>query len=326
MPLNIEASQRKANPVRLRVQWSDTWTSEHDRALAELPEMPRCSHDLFRKLALNPASVRKRFAIVTSGSQPVAVIALRLQTGDWQLITDSAVPWCLFPAIEHFRVAALQSLGIRVVSLQETDVSSLGFTCYPYAIYKADLKSDFERHWRNTGYHKTVRKARNQTPDIEVRIDQSDDLKAVIKFWRETWKDHPEEQTEAAEDVELANLELLQAGEVHVIALALAGRTVGGQILYVHNNDVVEQTHGWDRSLSDLRIGTRIRDAAFQWSAQSGFDHYDLGGGYSYKAEWAPEAGVRYGVAYEPRQRGLVATGKRFGRALAGFSRRNRNH
>src|SRR5690606_24957264 len=49
---------------RLRVDWFDRWHPDLDAALATLPEMPMCPHELYRDLVTNRGPVEKRAALV----------------------------------------------------------------------------------------------------------------------------------------------------------------------------------------------------------------------------------------------------------------------
>ena len=296
-----DLSDQARSLASIKVRWADAWGPEYDHALGALPEMPSCSHELFRKLALNPTGVEKRFALLTRRGKPIAIIGLRKRLDDWFFLTDGAIPWCLFPAIDGEHRAALAAINTTVHCLQRVDPSVYGFrNVTPFAIYRADLKKDFERYWQETGYHRTIMRARRRTSHLRVRVDVPSDFGWVIQSWVERWRDDPEQQVTIGPDALLAGYELLELGRMHVVALADGDRPVAGMTLYVHENDVVEQTIAWDQSLSKLWVGIRIRDAALQWAASKGFRRYDLGGGSEYKGQWAPKDGQRYFAVFQP--------------------------
>jgi hypothetical protein len=285
--------------------------------------MPSCSHELFRKLALNRTGVAKRFALLTRRGEPIAVIGLRKRLDDWFFLTDGVVPWCLFPATDGEHRAALAAVNTTVQCLQRVDPSVYGFrTVIPFATYRADLTKDFEGYWRETGYHRTIMRARRRTSDLAVRVDVPSDFAWVVQSWMKRWRDDPEQQVTIGPDALLAGHELLESGRMHVVALADGDRPVAGMTLYVHENDVVEQTISWDQTLRKSWVGTRIRDAAFQWAATRGFQKYDLGGFSEYKAQWAPKDGQRYFAIFQPASRYVFA---RFCQKASGATERLAN-
>jgi Acetyltransferase (GNAT) domain len=301
-----DLSEQARSLASFKVKWADHWGAEYDDALAALPEMPSCSHELFRKLALNPAEVAKRFALLTRGGEPIAIIGLRKRLDDWLFLTDGAIPWCLFPAIDGEHRAALAAVNTTIHCLQRVDPSVYGFRyVMPFEIYRADLTKDFEGYWRETGYRKEIMTARRRTSDLSVRANVPSDFQWVIQSWMERWRDDPEQQVTIGPDALLAGHELLESGRMHVVALVDGERPVAGMTLYVHENDVVEQIYSWDQSLRKSRVGIRIRDAAFQWAATRGFRRYDLGGGSEYKWQWAPTDGQRYFAVFQPASRYL---------------------
>ena len=295
MSVARDLSDQARSLSSIKVRWSDSWGPEYDHALAALPEMPFCSHELYRKLALNPTSVAKRFALLSRRGEPIAIIGLRRRIADWMFLTDGAVPWCTFPAKDGEQRASLAAINTRIHSLQRVDPSVYGFrNVTPFSVYRADLTKDFERHWRNTDYYRTVKKARSRTQGLCVRVDVPDDLTWVIRAWMDRWHDDPLQEFTIGPDNLLASHELLQSGRMHVVALADGDRLVGGMTLYVHENDVVMQIYAWDQSLAELWLGTRVIDAVFQWAASRGFHGFDLGGYHNYKRKWAPIDGQRY--------------------------------
>ncbi|HWO93739.1 MAG TPA: hypothetical protein VNL92_03155, partial [Dehalococcoidia bacterium] len=95
---------------RLRVRWFDAWHPELDKALATLPEMPTCPHELFRMLMQNPIGARKQTALVTEDGRPVAVVGLRRKHRHWEPVPQDPSPRAVAPAAPGFLVPALRAL------------------------------------------------------------------------------------------------------------------------------------------------------------------------------------------------------------------------
>jgi hypothetical protein len=288
--------------------------------------MERCSHDLFARLARNPAGAEKRFAIVRRNGSPVAVVALRRRLAYWEPVTEGAVPWCLFPALPGEHAAVLRALNLRIQFIRDVHPRHLvPDEIYPYAIYRADLTQDYERHWRDAGHHKTVRQARNKTQGMQARIDHPGDIEWVTKTWMNSWDDSAEGETTAGPDRILGGIELTRAAQFHVVTLVdQQDRPVAGCTFYVHEDSVVAQVLARDESLQASAVGTRLIDETFKWAAAAGFRYMDMGGGHEYKARWAPEAGNRYLVVFRwgplPVRRARTLAGRvrrRLKRALA---------
>jgi CelD/BcsL family acetyltransferase involved in cellulose biosynthesis len=69
---------------------------------------------------------------------------------------------------------------------------------------------------------------------------------------------------------------------------------VAGNTNVVHGQDFVCQTSWRDLDYSAHNVGVRLEELTFRWAQQAGYRFYDLGGGHSYKKQWAPVAGERY--------------------------------
>jgi hypothetical protein len=300
------------------VAWSNTWGPEHDAALRLLPEMERCSHDLFARLARNPSAAKKRFAIVSRDDTPVAVVALRKRQSFWEPVTEAAVPWCLFPALPGDHAAVLQTLNLRVQCIRDVHPEDLNpDEVHPYTVHRAHLSDDIEAYWHKSRHDKTVRAARRKTEDLTVRTNQPGDMEWVVASWVENWKGDRDEQGLAGPDCLLAGLELQRLGEYHVVALADGDELVAGATLYVRSGLMGGQIFTWDRSRAKQWVGTRLMDECFNLARDLGCDTFDLGGVSDYKEKWAPADGERYFAIFKPRPGLLRRT-----RALASRARR----
>jgi hypothetical protein len=285
----------------LRVRWSNAWDEVAEAAQLALPPMPCCSRDLYRALAQNPCSTDKRVAVVFKGGEPTAVVALRRRQLHWELVTDSVVPWCLFPAREGEHARALAALNIPLRLVLDREPDALGPQEWqPYEFFRADLRANYEKHWRDAGHHNSVRQARNKTNTLTVAVDRSGDIRRVTSGWASTWSEDPEQESTSAPDRILAGEALASEGRFHVVTLLDGDHCVAGSTFYVHEDAVILQTVYRELARTKQGVGTRVQDAAFQWAAEAGYRWMDLGGGGSYKGRWAPAHGSRYMAHWTP--------------------------
>jgi hypothetical protein len=170
----------------------------------------------------------------------------------------------------------------------------------PYAFYRANLRENFEEHWRKEDRLYTIRKARKRTAGLKVRWDHPADVDWIVKTWTEMWSDDPAQQTLAAADRLVASRMLLQRGQLHSVALLDGDEPVAGATHVVRGKALLFHCNARDRSRGPQAVGTRVLDETFQWAAANGFESFDLGGGMDYKRWWAPTAGERYHLRFCP--------------------------
>jgi hypothetical protein len=322
-----QISSRLPSSNGIEVLWFDRWSPRLDEALARLPELELCPHDVYRALAQNPATTRKRLALVTHAGEPVAVVCVRRRHTFWEPVLEEAIPFSLFPARPEFLGVALQALGLEIRSGGQP-VVPVGFLpgeATPYLTYRADLTGDFEAHWRKQEQLYTIRKARKRTAGMRFRWDHPDDLDWIVATWLQMWKDDPEQQAFAAgPDRLLASRLLLQRGLLHSVALLDGEVPIAGATHVRLGRTLVFHCTARDRTRDLYNAGTRVLDESFHWAATAGFQSLDMGGGMGYKRRWAPEGEQRYHLTVQPR---AIAAGRELVgklRSLKGYLGRSR--
>ena len=284
----------------LSVRWFDTWHGRLDDALAVLPEMETCPHELFRLLATNPGRTHKRIALVSRNGDPVAVAALRADDRHWKPVTEETTPRSVFPAAPGFLVPALNALGrdLWVSGWEELPGDAAGVRrMVPTGIYRAELATDYEAYWRETGHHKTVRQARNRTIAMTVKVDAPGGLEWNINGWAQRWERTDSDDTR---DRMVAAKYLATTGQYHWLTLHDGDDIVAACSFLEYRGDVISQITHRLLGHEDLKLGTRVFDASFQWAAEAGYRRLDLGGGHDYKGRWAPPDGYRWSLNFCP--------------------------
>lgn len=91
----------------------------------------------------------------------------------------------------------------------------------------------------------------------------------------------------------LAAQYLEKQGHYYSMLLLDHGVPVAGHSFVVHQRDLVAHVTYRQQEYDWYGVSTRLLDLAFHWAAEAGFEKLDLGGGYDYKARWAPQDGER---------------------------------
>lgn len=298
------ASSRIAHVPGLSVRWHASWGPPLDEALAQLPPMANCSHELFRGIAANPSTSPKRHAVVLRGSSPAAVISLRRRQNFWELVTESCVPLCMFPVAPSENPGdIIRALGVEIrLGGVEADPMPLGpWLVTPYVTYQADLRGDFEKHWRSAGRMTQVRKVRKQTEKYAIRVDHPGDVEWHVATSRQMWQTDPQQLYLAADDQMHAWPQLREMGRLHSVVLVEGTDPVASNIMYVDGKRLLGLTLARDKSRVADYIGSRLFDVSFHWGAEAGYDEYDLGGWLDYKRWWAPAGKTKYQVVFRPK-------------------------
>jgi GNAT superfamily N-acetyltransferase len=303
---------------------------ELDAALEHLPEMPTCSHELFRLLATNPARASKRFAlIVAPGGEMIAVVGLRGRHRHWELLCDGAVPMAVAPAAPGRAWEALSALGVYL-RLNEMDaplppLKTVRFVnAAPY--YRIATRSDVDGHWKANGNGRSLKSAQNRCKalgDVRLEVDGPDGAEWIIRNWHEKWKDDPDLETVTTEFVLAAAAYLQPRGRYNSFRLLIDERPVAGLNMFPHDGVMHLQNVYRDPEFEWHGVGTRLIELMFRWAAQSPYEYVDLGCGPGYKARWAEEAGQRFSFSVTPVRLALMRQGlevlrtiRRRGRAL----------
>lgn len=288
------------SPHRLRVRWYDQWHPLLDEALASLPEMQSCPHELFRLLIQNPTLVRKRVGLVTEQGTSVAIVGLR-QKGkhSWEPVTQWIIPGAIFPAKPGYLIPALETVGSEVWvawwRMGEAPSPSR-FIRYIESTptYRADLSSDYERYWRRTSHYKTVVQNRNRCRKFTFAVNLPGSAEWTINNWEAKWRTNPAVADPALSDRIVAAKYLESQGRYFTLSLLDQGVPIGGATLTVHGKDLVAGVIHRDPKYDWYGVGVRLIDLSFSFAAESGFERLDLGGGHEYKKYWAPQEGERW--------------------------------
>jgi GNAT acetyltransferase-like protein len=299
----LEGLQDKGTTRKLRTTWFTGWNPVLDEALAELPEMPTCPHDLYRELSENQSSVPKRLALVTDRGQPVCVVCLRRRDHHWRLVTDGGVaPRSMAPARPDSLYPALASLGVDLwlSSIVEKPPAAWTRSLTSHPFYRISLSTDYERYWRESGHRETLRRARSQLREgFSFEVDQPGAAEWTIEGWKQKWGDSASSEASSASDRVVAARYFQKRGRFHSVRLLRNGEPIAGHSALVlgDNGLLILSTH----RLPEFRsAGTRLYELLFHWAAEAGFDNIDLGTGDAYKMRWAPEAGVRWSFNIAP--------------------------
>jgi hypothetical protein len=318
---------------KLRVRWFRDWSPELDQGLRALPEMPRCPHELFQLVARNRTPLPKIMALVTDAGEPVAVAALRARRGHWESITEDGIsPRNVMPAREGYLFPVLKALRKEVmVASWDAGEPPREWASNPWSapVYKIDLRSDFEAHWRRPGpLHQALNRGRKRTQGFTFEVDSPGSVEWVIGAWTEQWAGHPDQETITAGDRLLAAQYLQARGLMHAFVLRDGERPVAGRITAVVGDDLVDLVVARDKEYEHRYVGHRSLDLVTHWAAQAGFARFDLGGFHQHKSQWAPQDGVRWMFSVSPahlrarrRAESLARTGLRPLRRLISAAR-----
>ena len=298
---------RRVEPRRgrhLEVAWFDGWHHVLDNALHELPEMEHCPHELFRLIMQNPSSTPKRIALVMKGDDPVAVIGLRKKGRHWLPAIQGIIPECIAPARDGYLFPALGALGVDVRisgSAAKPPMPARNAVAVPE--YSIDCQGDFEKYWRESGYMKTIRLARNRTKTFSFEVDRPGSAALVVANWAEQWRDHPDQQTITASDLAVAAE--YPGSRWHSFLLFDGDVPTAGLDCLVRGNDLAAIVMFRDKKYDWHCVGTRILDLAVQWAAEHGLARFEMGGWYTYKGKWAPQSGEHWDSRVSPLRQHL---------------------
>lgn len=314
-PLRIADSVASPRVSRraLRVEWFDGWHATLDEALAELPEMETCPHELLRTLATSPSQTRKRTALVTHRGSPAALVCLRRKQWHWEPVGQWVTPYSIAPVRDGYLFPALAALGVdvRLEACQErppTWATVNGVSSTP--VYKMHRTADFERYWRETGQLGAIRPAQRRAKRFQFVVDRPGAAAWTISNWAEKWRDHPYQETIVAEDQLIAAEYYQNRGQYHTFELLDGERPTVGYTFFAHRRDILFLHTYRDPAYDRYRVGTRAMQLIFEWAAaRPELEKIDLGSHHAYKAGWAPQDGEEWSYNVSPlpiRARRLV--------------------
>ena len=291
----------------LTVRWFDEWSPVLEKGLRELPESTECPRSMLAALMKNPSRARKCAALVTEGDRPVAVIVLRrIGAMRWDTVGGGGVaPRFVAHALDGYLFPALSALGVNVhVPTQPQQPPGRwvqGMVAHP--VFQIPLTSDFRSHWKATGHLNTVRRARKRTQGMIVELDGPGAPEWVIRGWAGYWRTRA---TASEDDLVLASQHYKEMGRFHTIRLLDGREPVSGSTWLVLNEGVLLVSTFTQPEYRWHGAGTRSLETVFEWAADAGFKHLDMGVGHDYKSRWAPANGTRW--SYDVRPWHLQAT------------------
>lgn len=331
---NISSRVRGRRP--LSVRWFNTWHADLDAALAALPEMPTCPHDLFRILMETPAPAVKRTALVMDDGEPIAVVGLRRRKQHWLLITDMVTPFSFAPAAPGRLIDALAALGLYLRIADWHDAVPAGPNMHfveRRTSYRVPTRVDLNAFWKTRGTTNmaTMRKARNRCDrlgKVELEVDAPGAAAWTINKWSEKWSGHPYSLTSATGEILAAADWLSARGLYHSFRLVIDGEPVAGVNL-LDQGDVAHALSSYrDPRYAKSGTGVRLDELVYRWAASSPYSYIDLGYGDDYREKWGEPAGTRADFVIAPRHLAFArqavnlargAPGRIIGRGTAGI-------
>ena len=306
----------------LRVEWLRGWDASLVDVLRALPEPPGCPHSLLQLLIENEVPEPKLVAVVFSNDDPVAVIPLRDTHEPWQIVTNWITPGHPFPAATGFHVPALAALrhDVYVSWWQLADVPAhvrlQDLSILPTR--RADLTTDFEAFWKQSGQLRSVRRARERCDDLRLELDFPGTAEATIRRWEHTWRSTPNVELPSLRDRLVASQHLAELGRQYCFSLHDGEDLVAGMTFLVYKGGLIFHVPYRHRDYDKLGVGVRLLDRASHWGAENGFSFLDLGGTDfgAYKARWGPDGGTKMSFQMHEPERATKRVARLGKRAL----------
>lgn len=300
-------ASRWLNRRRLRVDWFDSWHDDLDAALATLPEMPMCPHELYRELATNPAPVEKRTALVTLGGDPLAVVGVRREGQRWTPVTTWIVPGSLFPVRDGMLVPALTALDVPLFvswwrQAVEPPTSDRFKRLECVETRRLSLRGDYEAFWKETRLWGRIKEARRRCRSFTVAVNEPGAAEWALVNWGRKWAPEGFDEVLDVRDRLVIARYWEPRGRHFTISLHDGDKAVGAAVQLVHDDHVIGIAYHREPEYEKHSIGTRLLDAVHQWAASAGYAALDMGGGQQYKEQWAPVGGKRWQFVVTPRR------------------------
>jgi Acetyltransferase (GNAT) domain len=289
-----EAAQRvRARGDTLSVQWFDGWNGQMEAALAAMPELPNCPHELYRRLLSEPSSVARRWAIVYERGEPVAVVGLRKKGKRWEPICQGVCPGAYIAAKPGYLVPALKAMRLpTIVQYWEDEPVPPGArNVISYTSHRIScIDGEAEATWKQSGMWKGIRNIRQRCKALTVELDQPGADQWVLHEWAGKWADHPWDDVVTLDSMLLAVETWRKGGQLHTFRLMDGETPAAGLICLAAGPRLVALTIYRDAQYDWHGAGIRILDVAFQWGREAGLQEFDLGGGAGFKERLAPAA------------------------------------
>ena len=284
-----------------------SWNQTLDDALAVLPPLATCPHDLFRALAEQRGDVSKVNVLVCRRDRPLAVLALRSTGGPWEPVTMWITPGLPFPFAHTGVLPILRAVGLPMNFAWwrcpgEPPRSRRVVTSAPELTYRLPCDADPETHWRKTSLLHNVRNARRRCESFSVAADVPGAYEWVIRNWGLAWRVAPHH----VEDMLLAARMRVAQGRYHSLVVYDNDRAIAGATEIEDDGDLVGQAVFRDPDYERHSLGTFVIDRLFAWAVERGFKGLDFGGTASYKERWAPVGGRKFTVSVMPLYRAIA--------------------
>ncbi len=305
------AGRRILSAHGLRMIKSAQWNETFDKALDELPAPTTCTRDQYRQL-VQPTDYRKLHALVLEGDKPRAMISIRERAGLWEPVAYQALPGMISPATDPEVLGlAINALGLHVqaVGIGPEAEEMNARHVWRYEASEIMLQEDFDSFCKKNSSRqfRAIKRARKKCADMEVRIDGDGDLDWIVDQWTQMWLDDPANEEVAAPD-RIRFWKSLERNPsdpdkltIHSIALIHEGKIVAGIAHTRLGGTLIFQCTARDPEFDTFGVGVRVMDASIQWAAEAGHDVLDLGGGGSYKQNWAMKSTFRNIVVFRPK-------------------------
>jgi hypothetical protein len=283
------------------------WCRTLDEALAELPDDENWPNELYRLLIDAVAARRPRLVMWTENDVPVGLIALlRDPRGVWEPVTQWVLPAFVGPA----RPGRIRDLVTqlpfcsRIAWWRMQDPAPLGGYVRAKTespTYILDLTSDLNAYWKQTGLGKrSLPRARQRCERMTLSVNAPGATEWVLKsadlHWRPAARKHPDRSSTTM----VAAKYLAPLGKQQTFTLHDGDKCVAGDVAFVHRRELVATCAFRDRTYDHFGVGNRLMDLYSHWAKEQGYLAWDLGGGFDYKARWAPARGVKATLLVSP--------------------------
>jgi GNAT superfamily N-acetyltransferase len=285
----------RARGKTLDVRWFDGWDERMATALASMPELPNCPHDLYRRLLSEPSSVPRRWALVSEHGDPVAVAGLRRKGKRWEPICQGVCPGAYIAAKPGYLIPALKALRLPIIVQywENEPVPPGARNVVSYAAHRFSCaEGEGEAYWKRAGTWKAIRNIRQRTREFNLEIDGGGASHWVLNGWAAKWADHPWHDVITLDAMRLAVDEWKPAGRLRTFRLMDGQTPAAGLVCLAEGPRLVLLTIYRDPAYDWHGVGIRILDAVCLWAREAGFGVVDLGGGAEYKARLAPASGT----------------------------------
>jgi hypothetical protein len=302
------ASPAPSRSRALTARWLSRWEPAIADAVSALPDLGGCPRELYlTMLEINHRVAGGRTAIVERGGRPIAVIALQ-RTGmlRWRNVTNAVLPGFVTAAAADDLLPALRALNVEVDAswwhLTPPD-SSDGIREHHVVPQYRITVAEREAYWRRGSMWGNLRRARKKCDGLELDIDRPGDAAWVIRSCAQKWADGWNATEEAAMQSTLEVARHFEPLGRHVtLTLRSGGEPITGITALVSDDGVVVGGKMFRdvEKTGKLPTGDRLLDALCDHADERGWSAVDFGGGYAYKAHWAPEHGARHDLLIGP--------------------------